>query len=210
MQTLGELVSIWRYPVKSLAPQALSETPVERDGLPGDRTQALIVERGHARAGKTYRGKENNALHLLADADAAARSARDRNVDVRLDATQAHYFDAAPVSIVFDAWLADASRLVGYELEPLRFRPNFFARSAPDFAGREADYTGAVLHIGGAVFEVRKPIERCATPTYDLATGEPDPAVLRAIAQHRGTYLGIYCDVVQPGTVRAGDRIERA
>lgn len=210
MQNLGELVSIWRYPVKSLAPQALSETAVEPGGLPGDRAQALIVERGHARTGKTYRGKENNELHLIASADAAARSARDRDVDVRLEALEPHYFDAAPVSIVFDAWLADASRLVGYELEALRFRPNFFACAAPDFSGSEAAYHDAVLHVGSAVLKVRKPIERCVTTTYDLSTGVSDPAVLRAIAQHRGTYLGIYCDVLEPGTARVGDRIERA
>ena len=210
MQFLGELVSIWRYPVKSLAPQALTETAVETGGLSGDRAQALIVERGHARAGKTYRGKENNALHLIAGAEDAARSARERDVDVRLEAQEPHYFDAAPVSIVFDAWLDEASALVGYELEAQRFRPNCFARCAPGFSGSEADYAGAVFHLGSTVLQVRKPIERCVTPTYDLATGVSDPAVLRAIAQHRGTYLGIYCDVLQPGTVRVGDRIERA
>lgn len=209
MQTLGEVERIWRYPVKSLAAQLLARAEIAPDGIPGDRAGALLVESGHARMGKTYRGKENRFLHLTASEDAAVRFARDQDVAVRVVREDAHYYDAAPVSIIFDRWLNEVSALVGYELEPLRYRPNIFARAHASFTGAERDYIDAVLHVGTAVLKVRKPIARCVTTTYDQRTGDSDPEVLRAVAQHRETFLGIYCDGLQPGTVKNGDAVMR-
>ncbi|MBV9277210.1 MAG: MOSC domain-containing protein [Candidatus Eremiobacteraeota bacterium] len=209
MMTIGTLRSIWRYPVKSLAPEALADARIDAEGIPGDRAQALIVRDGHARLGKPYRGKENNLLHLTNVVERGRALALERGVSVEPRADQAHYFDDAPISLIIDRWLNEASRLVGYELEPLRFRPNLFASATPEFAEGEEALTGVHLDIGTAVFRVRGPIERCVTPTYDQKTGESDPQVLRLITQHRATCLGIYCDVVTPGRVALGDSINR-
>lgn len=207
MKEVGEITAIWSYPVKSLAPQTLQTTAVELGGIPGDRAEALFVESGHAREGKEYRGKENNLLHLTHATDDAVRLASERNVSVRVANEHEHYFDLGEISIIFDRWLEQASSLVGYELEPLRFRPNFFARALAAFPGTESTFTGMTLHIGDCVLEVFRPIGRCATPTYDLKSGEPDPNVLRQIAQKRNNEMGIYCSVVRPGTISIGDVI---
>lgn len=206
MSAIGVLQSIWRYPVKSLASVAMQEVNIGEDGIPGDRARALIVKTGHARIGKTYRGKEHNLLHTTDSTDRAGSFAADRAVQVELRDDQPHYFDAAPVSLIFDRWLGEASALVGYRLEPLRFRPNLFAHAAPDFSKNEFALVGR-LSIGEATLRVLKPIERCVTPTYDLQSGQSDPEVLRAIAQHRATCLGIYCEVLVPGRVQLGDEI---
>jgi len=207
MPVIGILRSIWTYPVKSLACMALDETEIGEGGIPGDRARALIVGDGHARVGKSYRGKENNMLHTTDSIDRARALAAAKAVRVELHEDQPHYFDAAPISLIFDRWLDEASLLVGYALEPLRFRPNLFARAVPDFRDNEATLVGAHLSIGEVTLEVREPIERCVTPTYDLQTGESDPNVLRAIAQYRANCLGIYCDVLRPGRVGLGDKI---
>lgn len=209
MQTLGEIERMWRYPVKSLAAEPLDSAEIAAGGIPGDRGRALFAQSDHARAGKTYRGKENRFLHLTGSADRALELAREAGAQVRIEQEESHYFDAAPISIVFDVWLNEASALVGYELEPLRYRPNVFVRARPEFAGKEIDYTDAVLEIGSAVLQVREPIKRCVATTYDLRTGESDPNVLRAVAQHRDAILGIYCDVLEPGMVRRGDSVLR-
>lgn len=207
MKELGQIAAIWRYPTKSLAPQELQYVQIARGGIPGDRAAALVVESGHAREGMTYRGKENNFLHLTENAEDAVRFAADRRVGVRIVQDDEHYFDLGEISILFDRWLEEASGLVGYELEPLRFRPNFFVRASADFAGSESALTGTALRIGDCMLHVDKPIGRCVTPTYDLKTGESDPAVLRAVAQHRNNQMGIYCTVVHAGSVRIGDPI---
>lgn len=209
MQQLGRIASIWRYPVKSLAPEALPGVFVDSGGVPGDRARALIVRAGHARLGKTYRGKENNLLHLSASTQHATELAKERGAIVTLEHEEAHYFDAAPISILFDTWLAQGSELVGYPLEPLRYRPNFFVHAQNSFDFAERELLGFHLKVGDAEFRVSDTIDRCVTITYDVATGEPDPRILSELAQRRDNVMGVYCEVSSPGSCSVGDAIER-
>lgn len=206
MQILGHVAVITRYPVKSLKGEELQSVAVARDGIPGDRQSALFVTDGHARTGKTYRGKENNLLHLTSDARSAERLAREKNVAVDLRHGD-HFFDAAPISIVFDRWVEEVSSAVGRELDFRRWRPNFFAKAGEDFHFKEDDLAGCTIEAGGAVLNVLRPILRCAVIGYDVQTGDSDPEVLRYVAQERGNAFGIYCDVELAGEVRTGDTL---
>jgi hypothetical protein len=203
---LGEIAAITRYPVKSLAGVELQSVEIARDGIPGDREAAFFVTAGHARTGKTYRGKENNLLHLTSDVRRAELLAREKNAEVELRRGD-HFFDAAPISIVFDRWVDDVSRGVGRELDFRRWRPNFFAKAAPDFQFKENDLSDCVIEAGTAVLHVLRPILRCAVISYDVNTGEPDPEVLRYVAQERENIFGIYCEVELAGEVRTGDAL---
>jgi uncharacterized protein YcbX len=205
---LGHLANIWRYPVKSLAAQPLLETRIEADGLPGDRVRALFVESGHARVDKTYRGKEHNLLHTTSDTAAAAEMAAARGVWLQLRGEpDTHYFDAMPVSLIFDRWIAHVERALGEPLDPRRWRPNLYARAADDFAYAEGDLTGVTIEVGTVVLRVRDTIKRCVTTTYDIETGEPYEDVLTYVAQRRANVMGVYCEVELAGTVRAGDAL---
>ena len=130
-----------RFPVKSLRGEALEESAVDSDGLRGDRQRALVVRDGPIRAGKTYRGKEHERLHLIADPDAATAAAAQRGVDVSLE-RDGPFFDDAPVSIIVDRWLDALSAHVGYRVEWQRFRPNFFVTAAPAVRFRRAELGG--------------------------------------------------------------------
>ena len=208
MQVLGELDAIWRYPVKSLAPEALGSAAVQADGIAGDRRAALFVENGHARAGKTYRGKEHNVLHTVDRPERAIALARERGVSAALRSQSgARYFDDAPISLIFDSWIAQVERALGTTLAPLRWRPNLYARAAADFTGNEADLIGRVIAIGEVALRVRDTIKRCVTTTYDVETGEALPAVLAYVAQQRANVMGVYCEVELAGTLRAGDAL---
>jgi hypothetical protein len=122
MHTIGQLASIWRYPVKSLAAQALDEVAVDRDGLAGDRVGALYVTSQHAREGKPYRGKENDRLHLTHDVAQAARYAAESGVRVEYRCEpSARVFDDAPVSLIVDRWIDEVSESVGQPLDPRTF-----------------------------------------------------------------------------------------
>jgi uncharacterized protein YcbX len=208
MIVLGELDAIWRYPVKSLAAEPLQSTRVEADGLPGDRTAALKVAAGHARLGKPYRGKENNLLHTTPDARSAIAFAAQRGVTVTLESeTGSRYFDDAPVSLIFDRWIAEVERALQMPLDPRRWRPNLYAKAATDFSFSEPELTDRIIEIGDTVLRVRDTIKRCVTTTYDVATGEPDDDVLLYVAQRRANVMGVYCDVELAGTVRVGDAL---
>lgn len=206
MRNLGEIAAIWRYPVKSLAAQPLERTDVLPDGIPGDRAGALFVESGHARAGKPYRGKEHHLLHTVDAPGSAVAIARNAGVEVRLRSQAGErYFDDAPISIVFDRWIAEVERALDMPLDPRRWRPNFYVRAAADFTAREPDLIGKTLEAGSVVLRVRDTIKRCVTTTYDVQTGERDDDVLLYVAQRRENVMGVYCDVELAGTVRAGE-----
>jgi len=207
MQLLGRVAAIWRYPVKSLRAQPLESIAVDARGLLGDRTRALIVRSGHARSGKTYRGKEQRLLHTIGDEREAQTLAASAGARVETWESAERFFDAAPVSIVFDSWIAEVSRHLGAELHPLRWRPNFYVLTEPGCAYAEDDLSGAELDVGGVRLRVRSPINRCVVPNYDPLTGEPDDRVLRFVAGTRANRMGIYCDVLAAGDVRAGDAL---
>ncbi len=202
------LDAIWRFPVKSLAPEPLGTIAVGPDGLPGDRAGALYVTSEHARRGKTYRGKENDRLHLTHDLAQAARYAAESEVRVAYRAAEGgHAFDAAPVSLVLDRWIDEVSARVGTALHPLRWRPNFYVRAEPECAYAEPDLVGAVLELGDVVLRVRSTIGRCVTTTYDVETGEHTAEVLDFVSRERNNVMGVYCDVELAGTVRVGDSL---
>jgi uncharacterized protein YcbX len=206
MQLLGNVTVIHRYPVKSLAGEELEWAAIDADGIAGDRAAALFVTAGHARTGQTFRGKEHNLLHLTSDTQHAMDLAEANSVAVELR-RGTHYFDAAPISLVFDRWVDEVSDALGRSMDFRRWRPNLFAHAAADFQFRESDLTGGLIEAGTALLRVREPTERCVTTTYDVETGERDPAVLRYVAQERGNVFGVYCDVELAGVVRAGDAL---
>ncbi len=203
---LGTIAHLWRYPVKSLRRETLEHAEIGWDGLAGDRRRALIVaSEGHARSRKTYRGKEHHLLHTVVDPERAKVLAAERGV--ALDAIDdGPYFDAEPVSIVVDRWVGEVERLVGAPLDPQRFRPNLYLRAEPEFTLSEGELVGRTVVIGTVRLLVVAPISRCVTPTYDVATGEANPLVLREIAQHRDNVVGVYCRPAVPGDVAVGDR----
>lgn len=94
--------------------------------------------------------------------------------------------------------------MAGRTVDPLRFRPNIVARAAPVFANTEHPLVNARLCPGGVMLDVVAPITRCVTTSYDVATGEPDPALQRTIVAQRGNIMGVYCRVVEPGVIETG------
>ncbi len=112
---------------------------------------------------------------------------------------------APHLSIINLASLAELSRKMGAELDPLRFRGNLYVE-AP--AWSEFGWVGQELQIGEATLRVTKRIDRCAATTVDPKTGERDHNVPRGLMQHYGHVdCGIYAVVVAGGTIRPGDII---
>jgi uncharacterized protein YcbX len=203
----GTLATIWRYPVKSLAPQSLEQVEVLEDGLDGDRTTALLVlSPEHPRTGKPFRGKESNRMHLAHDLDAGIAAAARSGVAVG-PASGERFFDTRAISLVFDTWIADVAALAGRRIDPQRYRPNLYATAAPDFTLREAALVGRLLAIGNVRLRVLEPNLRCVTTTYDVTSGEPDPNVHRVVAQQRANVLGVYCAAERTGPIAVGTPI---
>ena len=206
--SLGTISHLYRFPVKSLAAEPLERAVLDERGLEGDRGSALFVaSREHARTGKTYRGKENELLHTVATKDAARdlASARGVALDIR-DAGP--YFDASPLSLIFDRWVRALEDVVYQPIDPLRFRANVYVAAHPGFSMSEDDLVGRVLTIEGVRLRCTSHIVRCVTPTYDIPTGERDPAIARALAVDLGNVLGIYCAIERGGELALGTAVD--
>jgi uncharacterized protein YcbX len=203
---MGTVAGLWRYPVKSLAGQALQSTFVDENGLEGDRRSALFLTTpDKPRTGKTLRGKEQPRFHTAPTPGIARTIAGSLDLELR-DAGP--YFDARPVSLVFDRWLENLEALCGVRAEALRFRPNILVRGNAEVPP-EAELVGLQLRIGSAILHVLEPIVRCVTPSYDLETGASSTELLRALVHVRGNLMGIYCAVEQPGALALGDGVHR-
>lgn len=206
-RAFGVVSGLWRYPIKALQAEPLERAELEHDGMTGDRRRALFVSSAdHARSGKTYRGKEHCLLHTVRDPAQAQALVAERGVSLQ-ERTDGPYFDSKPISVITDRWLAQAEQLVGFALDPLRFRPNVFVRSAAGFSYDEVELVDSTLSISGVRLVVLAPIIRCVTPNYDIATGKPDPRIQRALVGGRNNIMGVYCAVAQAGTIVRGDPI---
>jgi uncharacterized protein len=203
---LGTVTWIRRYPVKSLRGELVKEAHVTADGIAGDRARRLVVAAGHERSGLAYRGKENDRLHLVERYDEAVALARRSGVEVAVESGE-HFFDDAPVSLLFDRWLEPLNLHVGYAVEPERFRPNFYIAGDKAMTIDEIGLVGKTLEIGDVRLRVSMPNERCVAVNYHPKGEASDARILRYIAQEQSAILGVYCDVLRAGTARTGDSV---
>ena len=226
MGEVGRVLGLWRYPVKSMAPEELSSVEVGFAGFTGDRRWAFVrgdvpAQRlpvdddpgghGDARARAAVRGADQpdksrvmvrtpggSELDVI-DPELAA-SLGD---GVRVIKQDRGVFDAMPLSLITTRSIAELGELVGFELHPQRFRPNLLVESDV----REDEWLGRELRVGGMVMRVDERDSRCVIVNIDPSTLERSPSVLRTLAQERSACIGVYGSCVAPGVVAAGDPV---
>jgi uncharacterized protein len=229
-QTVGRVAALWRYPVKSMAAEALAETEVSWHGLPGDRRWAFIRD-GQVRSGfpwLTLRQRPDLSHYrpsfVEPDRPHASRTmvrtpagnevdvvdpslATELGEGVRVIKQDRGIFDAMPLSIITTQTVASLSALTGAELNVLRFRPNLLIEAASDEPFPEDAWVGSVLRIGSIRMRVDARDKRCLVVNIDPVTTRRNPVILRTIANERQTRLGVYGSTVQPGRVAVGDPV---
>jgi uncharacterized protein YcbX len=116
---------------------------------------------------------------------------------------------AKVVSIINLASVAAVEDAVGCPVDPLRFRGNLYVEGWP--AWHEFELLGRTLSIGDARLKVVKRIVRCAATNVEPRTGIRDleipPTLMRAFGHMD---CGVYAEVIDGGTISAGDAIECA
>jgi uncharacterized protein YcbX len=120
-----------------------------------------------------------------------------------------------PVTIVSEESVAElARRADAPAADGRRFRMLVHVRGCRPH--EEDEWVGRDVRLGAATVRVLEPVARCAVTTTGPDTGERDLDTLRTIAAYRGLRdgrhvdFGVFGDVVDPGRVRVGDRIEPA
>jgi len=222
------VVSLHRYPVKSMGGESLAVAHFTSRGIAGDRIFAVrdtderlasgrdsehLVRRdgvfGFDARTEGRRVVIANALGRIGDVgtppvNAALAAALGAEVRIAHE-TDIPHVDNGAVSIIGTATLTWCARELGGEPDPQRLRVNIVVETAEPF--EEEEWIGSTLKIGGVQLKAMGRIER--SPTLDLAkAGAEKPAPwLAALEQRRDGRLAVYCDVVARGAIAARDEL---
>lgn len=224
------MAAVWRYPVKSMGAERLSEAEVSWHGIAGDRRWAFIRD-GVASSGfpwLTLRERPEMRGYIPSfqepsrpdESPTVVRTPAGDQLDVADPALAAELgeavrvikmdrgiFDVMPLSLITRQSIARIGAHLGSELDVQRFRPNLLLDASVEADYPEDSWIGSTLEIGELLIRVDQRDQRCVAVNIDPETARRDPAVLRAIAGERQANLGVYCSVIRPGRVAVGDSV---
>ena len=209
-----QIQELWRYPVKSLAGEQLTEAQVTPAGIVGDRVVQVWQGPGRVVTSRTaprllaLRGTwDPQSGEPLVDGrpwaseEAAAAVRRAAGPTARLRRFDGvERFDVLPLLVATDGAIA----LLGVDRR--RLRPNVVISGVEGLA--ERGWPGRRLRLGEVEIEVRSVRQRCVMTTYDPDTQEQDPGVLRRIVDEFGGRIALDCGIVRGGMLRVGDPVE--
>jgi uncharacterized protein len=230
MTEVGRVVALWRYPVKSMAGEALDEVEVSWHGFAGDRRWGFIQD-GLVRSSFPWltirerpamwhyqpffsepeRPEKSPTLVRTPDGQELDVTdpalAAELGGGVRLIKQNRGVFDIAPLSLISTQTVGRIGVLAGAELTPQRFRPNLVVEASGEFP--EDGWVGSVLRVGGFSLRVDQRDERCVMINVDPVSTERDPSILKTAGRERDACLGVYGTTVEPGRVALGDPVIR-
>ncbi len=228
---VGRVAGLWRYPVKSMGAEVLSESHVSWNGLAGDRRWAFIRdnvvrsgfpwltlrERGDMSQyfpSFTDRSKPVTSPTVVQTPSGVVLDIADPALVSELCPTGARVirqsrgiFDTFPLSLITTQTISRLGEIVSDRLDVQRFRPNILVEAADDTPFPEDAWVGRVLRFGSVRMRVDKRDGRCVVITIDPVTAERSPAILRAVADERQGCLGVYGTTVEPGNVTVDDAV---
>jgi uncharacterized protein YcbX len=233
-RVVGRVAGLWRYPVKSMAPERLAQADVSWHGLAGDRRWGFLDQdragsgfpwvtlrqrpdlvhfrpslREPDRPERSAIGVTTPAGDVLDVADPALAASLGGNV--RAVKQDRGTFDAMPLSLITTRTVADLAEVVGRDLAVERFRPNVLVETWDDMASPEDTWVGSTLSIGDGDGAVQLRVDardtRCVIVGIDPATAERDRSILPTIVKERGRRVGVYGSTVRPGALAIGDLV---
>lgn len=114
--------------------------------------------------------------------------------------------DRPLVSLISLASVHDLERVVGAEVNPVRFRANLYLDGGEPW--QEFAWLDREIAIGAARLEVIERIGRCAATTVNPESGARDLPILKALQRGFGhTQMGVYARVVAGGEIAVGERV---
>jgi uncharacterized protein YcbX len=116
------------------------------------------------------------------------------------------YVDVAPILILTTASLRTAAdHYPNGTWDVRRFRPNILIDLEGD-GWVEDSWVGRQIQIGAVTLIPTQPCARCTMVTRPQPGLDADIDVFRTLARHHGGLLGVWSDVVTPGSLALGDR----
>ena len=203
---------LWRYPVKSLAGEQISEARIDPLGIVGDRQILVRNSRGKVLTSRThhrllglkgtldghgrarisgYAWDSPEALHLV-------RQAAGPDAEL-LKYEGVERFDVLPLLTATDGAIEHMG------IDGRRLRPNIVIGGVEGL--EERTWPGRRLRIGDAVIHVAQLRGRCVMTTYDPDTLKQDLNVLKSIVSELKGTMALDCAVESEGLVRVGEPV---
>jgi uncharacterized protein YcbX len=221
----GTVLSLHRWPVKSMGGEAMDELDLFAHGVRGDRERALYWRGGRRLTARA--APRMLAWHARSDGggpptvtDPGGREWRwddprleaaisaDLEREVKLVEDPRLIQDLADsVLVTFDATHRALERELGGAIDMRRFRTNVHVTLDADAFG-ETGWEGRRLTIGDAELQLLHPCARCAIVTRDPDTQEAWPRLLRHLHDEHHSVFGINARPRNEATIRVGDRVE--
>ncbi|MSR13445.1 MAG: MOSC domain-containing protein [Gammaproteobacteria bacterium] len=128
--------------------------------------------------------------------------------------------DVFPITFVTTGSLQRLAREVGAPVDAARFRAGFVFNNSIEH--EEDAWAGRLLRVGAVTLKVRTAVPRCGITGFNPASGVRDQEVMKGLIRYRektslpdGLLPGFstpgfatYAEVVTPGLVQLGDRVE--
>lgn len=232
MQSVGRVVALARFPVKSTAGELLTSAVLDARGFAHDRQWAMYLSDGGIVSGKTTRrfrkidgamlwrstmpaADRSNTPHLQAPdgttysvddpgAAAALTAAFGQPVTLQAETTTCHH-DESGVSLVTTSAIRQIEQHLGAHIDPARLRANIVL----DTEGTgflEDDWIGCTLAIGDEVALTLGPgMPRCVMLDQPQSAVSVEVPMLTTVGAVHNVLLGLQASVHQTGELSLGD-----
>jgi uncharacterized protein YcbX len=237
LRHVGNIKSLHRYPVKSMAGEALASAVLGWHGIEGDRRFSFV--RGGNLSGvpwlvaskmpgliryKAYHanGKDPSSPVVRvrtpegADVEVESKAlltqiAASFGSEVTLIRVRNGIFDESPLSVISTTTVRAVETETAIALDIRRFRPNILVEPAGDMPVHEDEWTGGTVVFGSGVdapsVRVTIPDVRCVMVNLDPETAESDPRIHKAIVKSWNNCAGVYASVLRTGMLSVGDPV---
>jgi uncharacterized protein YcbX len=235
--TIGEIETIYRYPVKSMSGERLDVAALGWHGLDGDRR--LAFRRMEDRGGFPWlsasalpelllfapqrreasapgdlpthvRTPEGEELPVFGE-ELAAEVGRRYRAPVQMMQLKHGIFDEASLSVIASETMREIGRLAGRSLDVRRFRPNVVVRLLHPVPFQEDEWVGGVLSFGegaaASAIGVTMRDIRCSMLNLDPDSANSAPEVLKAVVRTHENTAGIYGAVTRTGRLEVGQPV---
>ena len=228
---VGTVLSVRRYPVKSMRAEVAPEFKLGWNGFEGDR-QFAFCKTGQVSRFPWLTGRDLAELVLhqaayaypdvphsspvwvrapdgtefdLADPGLARRLGEASGMPVHLMQLGRGVFDSMPVSVLTTAAADGLAQAHGSPVGLDRFRGNVVIETDEDLApGAGLIFEG---ETGTARLRADTPIPRCRMITLDPDSAAKSMAVLRTVVDRFSNLFGVYCATELPGRIAVGDQV---
>jgi uncharacterized protein len=204
---------LWRYPIKSMAGEPLTEAVIDELGIAGDRK--VLVRGGNGRVitsrtrPKLLGLKGTNRADGVAQISGHIWNSPEALALVRTAAgpgAELFYYDGPERFDVLPLLVATDGGIAAFGHDGRRLRPNLVIGGVQGLA--ERTWPGQCLRIGDVRIGVQDLRARCVMTTFDPDTLQQDPGVLKEIVQKFDGELALNCYVIQGGSIRLGDAVQ--